>query len=40
MHRVGIGNRRNTQPHIPIYGDGGSGAAIRSLSPHVDVFML
>jgi alkanesulfonate monooxygenase len=28
------------QPHIPIYGGGGSDAAIRSLAPHVDVFML
>jgi len=27
-------------PHIPIYGGGGSDAAIRSLAPHVDVFML
>ena len=28
------------QPHIPIYGGGGSDAAIRALAPHVDVFML
>jgi len=28
------------QPHIPIYGGGGSNAAIRALAPHVDVFML
>src|SRR5438034_3058279 len=28
------------QPHIPIYGGGGSEAAIRALAPHVDVFML
>jgi alkanesulfonate monooxygenase len=28
------------QPHIPIYGGGGSDAAIRSLAPHVNVFML
>ncbi len=28
------------QPHIPIYGGGGSDAAIRSLAPHLDVFML
>jgi alkanesulfonate monooxygenase len=28
------------QPHIPIYGGGGSGAAIRALAPHVDVYML
>ena len=27
-------------PHIPIYGGGGSDAAIRALAPHVDVFML
>jgi len=28
------------QPHIPIYGGGGSGAAICALAPHVDVYML
>jgi alkanesulfonate monooxygenase len=28
------------QPHIPIYGGGGSDAAIASLAPHLDVFML
>src|SRR5271156_2283115 len=28
------------QPYIPIYGGGGSDAAIRALAPHVDVFML
>jgi alkanesulfonate monooxygenase len=27
-------------PHIPIYGGGGSDAAIAALAPHVDVFML
>jgi alkanesulfonate monooxygenase len=27
-------------PHIPVYGGGGSDAAIRALAPHVDVFML
>ena len=27
-------------PYIPIYGGGGSDAAIRALAPHVDVFML
>jgi alkanesulfonate monooxygenase len=27
-------------PCIPIYGGGGSDAAIRALAPHVDVFML
>ena len=27
-------------PCIPIYGGGGSDAAIRSLAPHVDVYML
>jgi alkanesulfonate monooxygenase len=27
-------------PHIPIYGGGGSDAAVRALAPHVDVFML
>ena len=32
--------RCRQQPHIPIYGGGGSDAAIRSLAPHVDVFML
>jgi alkanesulfonate monooxygenase len=28
------------QPCIPIYGGGGSEAAIRALAPHVDVYML
>jgi len=32
--------RCRQQPHIPIYGGGGSDAAIQSLAPHVDVFML
>jgi alkanesulfonate monooxygenase len=32
--------RCRQQPHIPIYGGGGSGAAITALAPHVDVFML
>src|SRR3984957_10407875 len=32
--------RCRQQPHIPIYGGGGSDAAIGSLAPHVDVFML
>ncbi len=32
--------RCRQQPHIPLYGGGGSDAAIRSLAPHVDVFML
>jgi alkanesulfonate monooxygenase len=27
-------------PHIPIYGGGGSDAAIQALAPHVDVYML
>src|SRR5204863_7761080 len=27
-------------PHIPVYGGGGSDAAIRALAPQVDVFML
>jgi len=27
-------------PHIPIYGGGGSDAAIRALAPHVNVYML
>jgi len=27
-------------PHIPVYGGGGSDAAIAALAPHVDVFML
>jgi alkanesulfonate monooxygenase len=28
------------QPHVPIYGGGGSAAAIAALAPHVDTFML
>jgi len=32
--------RCRQQPHIPIYGGGGSDAAINALAPHVDVFML
>jgi len=32
--------RCRQQPHIPIYGGGGSEDAIRALAPHVDVFML
>jgi alkanesulfonate monooxygenase len=32
--------RCHQQPHIPIYGGGGSNAAIRCLAPHLDVFML
>ena len=32
--------RCRQQPHIPIYGGGGSDAAIQALAPHVDVFML
>jgi alkanesulfonate monooxygenase len=32
--------RCRRSPHIPIYGGGGSEAAIRALAPHVDVFML
>jgi alkanesulfonate monooxygenase len=32
--------RCRQQPHIPIYGGGGSDAAITALAPHVDVFML
>ena len=28
------------QPHIPVYGGGGSDAAIEALAPHLDVFML
>jgi len=32
--------RCRQQPHIPIYGGGGSDAAIQSLAPQVDVFML
>jgi alkanesulfonate monooxygenase len=32
--------RCRQQPYIPIYGGGGSDAAIRSLAPHVDVYML
>ena len=32
--------RCRQEPHIPIYGGGGSEAAIRALAPHVDVYML
>jgi alkanesulfonate monooxygenase len=32
--------RCRQQPHIPIYGGGGSADAIRALAPHVDVCML
>jgi alkanesulfonate monooxygenase len=32
--------RYRQQPHIPIYGGGGSEAAINALAPHVDVYML
>src|SRR5215469_13786016 len=32
--------RCRQQPHFPIYGGGGSDAAIRALAPHVDVYML
>jgi alkanesulfonate monooxygenase len=32
--------RCKQSPHIPIYGGGGSDAAIHALAPHVDVFML
>ena len=32
--------RCRQMPHIPIYGGGGSDAAIRALAPDVDVFML
>ncbi len=32
--------RCRQEPHIPIYGGGGSAAAIRALTPHVDVYML
>jgi len=32
--------RCRQQPHIPIYGGGGSNDAIRALAPHVDVYML
>ena len=32
--------RCRQQPHVPIYGGGGSDAAIRALAPHVDVYML
>lgn len=28
------------EPHIPIYGGGGSDAAIAALAPHLDTFML
>src|SRR5580693_501191 len=32
--------RCRQQPYIPIYGGGGSDAAIRALAPHADVYML
>jgi len=32
--------RCRQQPHIPIYGGGGSDAAIRALAPELDVYML
>src|SRR5437764_4214872 len=32
--------RCRQQPHIPIYGGGGSDAAIQALAPQVDVYML
>ncbi|MGE5272090.1 MAG: LLM class flavin-dependent oxidoreductase [Thiohalocapsa sp.] len=32
--------RCRQRPHIPIYGGGGSDAAIAALAPHVDVYML
>jgi alkanesulfonate monooxygenase len=32
--------RCRQQPHIPIYGGGGSESAITALTPHVDVYML
>jgi alkanesulfonate monooxygenase len=32
--------RCRQEPHIPVYGGGGSEAAIRSLAPQVDVYML
>ncbi|HEV8678289.1 MAG TPA: LLM class flavin-dependent oxidoreductase [Stellaceae bacterium] len=32
--------RCRQKPHLPIYGGGGSDAAIRALAPHVDVYML
>ncbi len=32
--------RCRQQPHIPIYGGGGSDVAIWALAPHVDVYML
>src|SRR6201982_193114 len=32
--------RCRQQPHIPIFGGGGSDAAIRAVAPHVDVYML
>ena len=32
--------RCRQEPHIPVYGGGGSDAAIAALTPHVDVFML
>jgi alkanesulfonate monooxygenase len=32
--------RCRQRPHIPIYGGGGSDAAIRALVPYVDIYML
>lgn len=32
--------RCRQEPHIPVFGGGGSDAAIAALAPHLDVFML
>ncbi len=32
--------RCHRQPHVPLYGGGGSDAAIASLAPHIECFML
>jgi alkanesulfonate monooxygenase len=32
--------RCRQEPHIPLYGGGGSDAAINSLAPHLDTYML
>ena len=40
LERAHADIRCHQTPHIPVYGGGGSDAAIRALAPHLDVFML